>query len=110
MASAQRDAVVEVAVPNREGLHARPVMRFVDLASQYRSSVSVTNISRDSEVVDGKSAMQMMLLEATQGCVLRIEATGEDAQETVTALGALVEDGFGMDLTPGQEQNTEGSA
>ena len=89
--------MVEVAVPNREGLHARPVMRFVDLASNFRASVTVRNVTRNSERVDGKSAMHMMLLEATQGCVLRIEAQGADARETIDALAALVESGFHLD-------------
>ena len=70
-------------------------MRFVDLASKFRSAVLVANVSRNDERVDGKSAMQMMLLEATQGCVLRIEARGEDAQEAAEALAELVRAGFG---------------
>ena len=68
-----------------------------DLASKYKSKVSVTNVSRGCEKVDGKSAMQMMLLEATKGCVLRIEAHCEDAGEAIDALAALVEAGFHMD-------------
>ena len=52
------------------------------------------NVTRRGEKVDGKSAMQMMLMEATQGCVLRIEADGSDAAATVEALAALVESGF----------------
>ena len=52
------------------------------------------NVTRSGEKVDGKSAMQMMLLEATQGCVLRIEASGTDAAAMVEALAALVESGF----------------
>jgi len=87
------EAVREVTVPNREGLHARPVMRFVDLASRFRAMISVINVTRGHEPVDGKSAMQMMLLEATRGCVLRIEARGEDAPQAAEALAALVEGG-----------------
>jgi phosphocarrier protein len=76
-------------------------MRFVDLASRYQSTVSVINISgRRLERVDGKSAMEMMLLEAAQGCVLRIEAWGSDAKEAVDALAALVSAGFYMESTP----------
>ena len=91
------EAYREVAVPNEQGLHARPVMAFVDRASQSFSRVTVANITRQSETVDGKSAMQMMILEATQGCVLRIGAKGVDARETVDALAALVEAGFKTD-------------
>lgn len=94
MTDTQSEAVRDVTVLNKEGLHARPVMYFVDLASKYNSKVSVTNISRGEEKVDGKSAMEMMLLEATQGCVLRIEACGDDALEAVDALAALVGTGF----------------
>lgn len=95
MSSVPQQAVREVAVPNREGLHARPVMKFIDLASKHQAAVTVTNISRNGrETVDGKSAMQMMLLEATQGNVLRIQAVGADAQEAVDALAELVLAGF----------------
>jgi phosphotransferase system HPr (HPr) family protein len=86
-------AVREARVTNKEGLHARPVMRFVDLASRFKSSIVVVNVSGRGEPVDGKSAMQMMLLEATQGSVIRIEATGEDAAVAVDALAALIESG-----------------
>lgn len=91
------EACREVVVSNKQGLHARPVMAFVDRASQSRSRVTVANITRKGETVDGKSAMQMMILEATQGCVLRIGAKGVDARETVDALAALVEAGFKTD-------------
>lgn len=103
MSDARTEAVVEATVQNLEGLHARPVMCFVDLASRYQSSVTVMNITRDDEKVDGKSAMHMMLLEATQGCVLRIEARGEDAREAAAALAALVESGFRASLSESSE-------
>ena len=90
----QAHAVREVKVGNTEGLHARPVMRFIDVASRYQSKVSVMNVSGRGEKVDGKSAMQMMLLEATQGSLLRIEACGADAAAAVEALATLVESGF----------------
>ncbi len=75
-------------------------MRFIDVASKFQSRVSVANTSRRGEKVDGKSAMQMMLLEASKGCVLRIEASGVDADEAVAALAALVESGFHLDSHP----------
>lgn len=90
-------AVREVKVGNAEGLHARPAMRFIDLASRFQAKVTVSNITRRGEKVDGKSAMQMMLLEASQGCVLRIETDGADAEAAAQALGALVESGFRVD-------------
>jgi phosphotransferase system HPr (HPr) family protein len=93
-------AVREVAVPNREGFHARPVMRFVDLASEYQAEITVTNLSGANEPVNGKSPMELMLLDAPQGSRLRIEARGADAREAVEALTGLVKAAFHMDSSP----------
>ena len=79
-------------VSNTQGLHARPVMRFVDLASQFSSSI---RIRKDGHEVDGKSPMEMMLLEATKGTKLRLVADGDDAHDAITALSALVDGKFG---------------
>ncbi len=98
MSNAQQQAVRDVAVKNKEGLHARPVMSFVDLALRYRSTITVTNTTRQGDAVDGKSAMQMMLLEATRGSVLRISACGDDAVVAADALAELVESGFDQAL------------
>ncbi len=88
------EATGEVTVAITEGLHARPVMRFVDMAATFQSNVTICNVTLRGEELDGKSAMQMMLLEATQGCVLRISARGADATEAVAALTALIESGL----------------
>ena len=93
------EAECEVTVPNTEGLHSRPIMRFVDAASTFQSRIQVENLTLGHEPVDGKSAMQMMLLEATQGSKLRIQASGSDANEAVATLSALVEGGFDADAT-----------
>ncbi len=94
MSDFEFEAVGEVTVPNELGLHLRPVMTFVDVASKFCSSVTVANITKRGKRVNGKSAMEMVLLEATQGCVLRINAQGKDAETAVAALTALVEAGF----------------
>ncbi len=82
----------EVTISNVQGLHARPVMRFVDLASQFASSIRVRKGDLD---VDGKSPMEMMLLEAVQGTVLKLVAKGRDAAAALEALAGLVENKFG---------------
>lgn len=97
----QTESGREATIPNPQGLHARPVMKFVDVASKFQSNIKVRNVSLNGQFVDGKSAMQMMLLEATQGCVIRIEAIGSDADLATEALCALVEKG--LDAT--EEQN-----
>jgi len=80
-----------LTVPNSQGLHARPVMRFVDVASQFQSRVVV---KKGRHVVDGKNPMEMMLLEATRGTQLEVVAEGDDAAAALAALAELVEGGF----------------
>jgi len=88
----------DAKVSNKEGLHARPVMRFVDLASAFESEITVMNLSRRGERLDGKSPMQMMLLEATEGSVLRIEAQGPDEQRAVKLLAKFIDAGCPSDF------------
>jgi len=77
-----------VEIKNADGLHMRPAMQFVDLASQFDCDVSV---SSDQTSVDGKSIMQMSMLAATYGTRLQIRAEGPDAEKAIDALRDLVE-------------------
>jgi phosphocarrier protein len=86
----------EVTIVNSHGLHARPVMRFVDLATAFEAQV-VVDKGQGTEQVDGKSPMHMMLLAAPKGTRLRITARGADAEEALRALAELVESGFADD-------------
>ncbi len=80
-----------VTISNEQGLHARPIMQFVDLANRFKSDVRLT---KGDQVVDGKSPMEIMLLEAVCGTQLTITATGPDAQRSLGALVALVQRQF----------------
>ena len=85
---------VIVTIRNRLGLHARPAMAFVDVASAHDSAVQVRRAD-SQETVDGKSIMQMMMLAATLGTELVVTCTGADAQQACEALEQLVESKFG---------------
>ena len=91
MSSASR----EIFVSNSLGLHARPAMQFVDLANQFKSEIRVVKGGEEPAEADGKSVMQMIILAATEGTPLRIEATGDDAEVAVTKLAELFESKFG---------------
>ena len=82
---------ITVTIVNRLGLHARPAMTFVDMASTFPCDVKVRKA--DTEV-DGKSIMQMMMLAASKGSELEITATGEAAEKACAALKSLVDGGF----------------
>ncbi len=85
--------VKEATVPivNSLGLHARPAAEFVKTSARFKSNVVVR---KDSLEVNGKSIMGMMMLAAERGSELYIRAEGEDADELLAALCALIAAGF----------------
>ena len=85
----------EIIVTNKLGLHARPAMQFVDLASSFGSEITVHKLGEEPATADGKSVMQMIILAATEGTKMRIEAAGEDAEQAVNKLAELFESKFG---------------
>ncbi|MCD6364263.1 MAG: HPr family phosphocarrier protein [Planctomycetes bacterium] len=91
----------EVEIVNKYGLHARPAMKFVEVANRYNSKVEVSN---GVLTVDAKSIMSVMRLAATKGTALQIVADGADAQEALESLSELVGNGFGeMDEADGTD-------
>ncbi len=89
-ASAQK-AEKEITVVNRLGLHARPAALFVKVASRFRAEVWV---KKESEEVNGKSIMGLMMLAAGPGSKLTIHAHGHDASQPLTELEALFKGKF----------------
>lgn len=77
-----------VTLTNETGLHARPAAEFVKTASLFQAAVTVNG-------TDAKSLLGIMALGASRGTELELVATGDDAQEAVDALAALVESNFG---------------
>lgn len=85
----------EIVVSNELGLHARPAMQFVDLATRFSSDVKVFKGGPEPAEADGKSVMQMIILAATQGTPMRLEAEGTDAEQAIAQLAQLFADKFG---------------
>jgi phosphocarrier protein HPr len=83
-----------VQICNRRGLHARASAKFVTLASTQSAELTV---SKDGSSVTGTSIMGLMMLGAAMGDEIVIRATGDGAEEAVTALCQLVEAKFGED-------------
>jgi phosphocarrier protein HPr len=80
-----------VVVPNKQGMHARPAEMFVRRAQQFQSKVEIV---RDDFRVEAKSIMNLLMLGASQGTQLTLEAEGSDAQEALDALAEVVEKDF----------------
>ena len=78
----------EFTIRSELGLHARPAGEFAILAGRFESEISVGN---GREWVDGRSVLSLLSFAAGRGVKLQIRASGADADEAVTALGALLE-------------------
>lgn len=91
-ANAGRALAQQMTIVNRKGLHARASARFVRTAECFEAQIKVT---RDGTTVDGNSIMGLMMLGASIGSTIRLEAEGPDAPEAIDALVALVDDLFG---------------
>jgi phosphocarrier protein len=85
-------ATTTITIKNRLGMHARPAMLFAEIAEKYAASITVGHANSDP--VDAKSIMQLMMLAATAGTKLTICADGEDADAAVSDLTELVRSGF----------------
>jgi len=81
----------EAVIVNRLGLHARAAAKFVQLASRYQCSIRVSVGDRTR---DGKSILGLLLLAASYGSRVLIEADGIDEADAVRQLVGLVARGF----------------
>ncbi|MDX8386956.1 MAG: HPr family phosphocarrier protein [Ghiorsea sp.] len=83
---------LKVVIQNKLGLHARASAKFVSLASQFPCYIGIQNGKLE---VNGKSIMGIMMLAAAQGTEVTLIADGEQEQEAVYALEALINQYFG---------------
>ncbi len=71
------------------GLHARPAAEFCRLAARFSSTVSVARPG--GAAVSAKSIIKVLSQGFAQGTAVEISAEGDDEQEAVEALVALLE-------------------
>ncbi len=76
---------------NKLGLHARAASKLASTATKFSARITV---SKDGKSVDGKSIMSLMLLAAAQGTSLEVSCDGEDEQEALDAISALITNKF----------------
>jgi phosphocarrier protein HPr len=78
----------KVKVTNPQGLHMRPITKFVELAGRYQSCVYV--YKEESQRINGKSAISLLGLAAEQGTELFVEVCGPDQEAALEALANLL--------------------
>ncbi len=82
----------EITIVNRLGLHTRAAAKFVRLASQFKSHVT---LMRNGETVNGKSIMGILMLAAGKGEKVTIHVAGADQETAFVQLKELIATGFG---------------
>lgn len=80
-----------VTIRNRAGMHTRPAAALVKLAAKYKADFF---IEKDGFEINGKSIIGVMTLAAEQGSTMLLKLDGEDEQEALKEIVALVERGF----------------
>ena len=82
----------EAEIINKLGLHARAAAKLTQLAGRFKSDIW---LSRNGQRVNAKSIMGVMMLAASKGSSIGIEASGEDENEALQALVDLIGSYFG---------------
>ena len=81
-----------MTISNKLGLHARASAKLTKLAGSYPCEVW---LSRGERRVNAKSIMGVMMLAAGLGVAVEVETDGEQEQEALDAIVALMNDKFG---------------
>lgn len=82
----------KITIINKLGLHARASAKFVSTAARFQSHIDV---SKDSQTVNGKSIMGVMMLAASKGSELTLQIEGPDEKAMEEALTKLINERFG---------------
>lgn len=82
----------ETTIVNKLGLHARAAAKLSKLAGQFRCEVWMTH---NGKRINAKSILGVMMLAAGKGKRVTLETNGENEQEAMTQLLALIADRFG---------------
>jgi phosphocarrier protein len=82
----------DALIINKLGLHARASAKLTQTASQFPCEVW---LSRNGRRINAKSIMGVMMLAAGKGSTITIETNGDQEQEAMTALLALIANYFG---------------
>ena len=77
-----------ITISNSVGLHARPATFFVQKANSFKSSIWV---EKEDCRVNAKSLLGVLSLGITGGSNIMIIADGQDENEAVEGLAALVQ-------------------
>jgi len=84
----------EIEIINKLGMHARAAAKFVTLAQTFSADI---RIEKNTQQINGKSIMGVMMLAASQGTLIELIIDGEDEQQASDYLIKLINNRFDED-------------
>ena len=82
----------EAEIVNKLGLHARASAKLTQLAGSFPCEVWM---ERGSRRINAKSIMGVMMLAAGKGATVKVDTSGEQADEALQAILRLIAERFG---------------
>lgn len=80
-------------VCNDRGLHTRPSTEIVKCAALFKSDI---NLSCQKNKANAKSLLGILMMAASKGTKIKVEAEGIDAEKAVTCLITLANNNFNI--------------
>ena len=88
---AEETLIKDFKVENEYGIHARPAALIVKAAGKYECDIFV---EKDGNKVSCKSIMGLMTIEGFPGSILKVSASGSDAQHAMAEIEELFANKF----------------
>jgi phosphotransferase system HPr (HPr) family protein len=80
-----------LVIKHPQGLHARPAADFYRKTREFKSSVTIQNLSRPGTSEVPVSMLNLLQIGAAHGHALRVRVHGEDERDALLALAAVIE-------------------
>lgn len=87
----QKKKIATFIVLNEKGLHTRPSTELVKCASSFRSKIQ---LYYKEYIVNAKSLLGILMLAASKGSKIRVEAVGDDSKKAIDTITRLAKSKF----------------
>ena len=81
----------DVTIVNQLGLHARAATKLAQLCQQFDAKIQLV---QEGKTADASSVLALLMLASSKGKTLQICAEGEDGEQALHAVAALIRNGF----------------
>src|SRR6266487_1588237 len=83
---------IELVIQNQTGLHARPAKVLVNLAKQFKSTIS---LHYGGKKANAKSMVSVLTLGAVRGSDITVQVDGADEEQAIAEIEAAIRSGLG---------------